>query len=545
MLILEALNIKKYYSDRLIIGFDRLKIYSGDRIGIVGQNGSGKTTLLNILSQDIEPDEGLVRKYGDIAYIRQFSQEDIEADPKVLSEFELSDKKDRINYSGGEKTRIKIANAFSSEKLLVFADEPTSNLDTKGVQLLKKRLLSVESLLLISHDRELLESVCNKILEVNNGKISVFNGCFSFYEKQKYLEFKSQEQEYNKYIQERSDIEEAIIERQGKSKAMRKAPKRMGNSEARLHKRESNEKKEKIDGAANILKTRLEKLEVKQKPKELPKIKLDFSLTNPPANKIIISSDKLNFGYDSKSVFDCAKFKIYNGKKTVLWGENGTGKTTLLNLISQNENDIYIVPKARIGYFKQGFENIDMDRSVMENVMKDSIQNQSIARTILARLLISGDDVFKKVGVLSGGERIKVSFAKLFVSNSNVLLLDEPTNYLDIQSIKALESVLLEYEGAVVFVSHDKTFVANVADRMLVFENQKIKEYDGSPKTYLQDGQNKEIHKNSSDNELKRMTIQLRMTEIISKLSLPGGDKQALEDEYQSLLLQFKQLNKL
>jgi macrolide transport system ATP-binding/permease protein len=374
MLILEAGNIKKYYSHRLIIEFDELKVYSGDKIGIVGQNGSGKTTLMNILSNEIEPDEGFVRQYCDIAYIRQFSDEMIEADQKILSELNLSQKLNQKVFSGGERTRIKIANAFSNENLLLFADEPTANLDYKGIELLKQKLYEMDSFLLISHDRNLLDCLCNKILEVRDGKIKLYNGNYSSYKEQNELELRSAEQEFEKYISEKTKLEEAVRDRQRKSRSMKKAPRRMGNSEARLHTREANEKQEKVNNAVNSLKTRLQKLEVKEKTKELPQIKLDFSLTNPPENKIVISAEKLNFSYGKKKIFDNVNFNIYNGSKTALWGENGTGKTTLLNLInSKSSENIYIVPKARIGYFHQSFENLEDNKSVLENVMKDTL----------------------------------------------------------------------------------------------------------------------------------------------------------------------------
>jgi len=486
MLFLEAANIKKYYSDRLILAFDGLKVYSGDRIGIVGQNGSGKTTLMNILSGSIEPDEGLVKQYSDISCIRQFADEStVNADRKLLNEFNLANKADQGVFSGGEKTRIKLANALGHTGTLLFADEPTANLDYKGVELLKVKLSHFDTFLLISHERSLLDELCNRIIEIKDGSIRFYEGNYSFYKEQNARELQLMGQEYENYVSAKAKLEYAISDRKVKSKSMRKTPKRMGNSEARLHKRASNEKQEKINNAANSLKTRLEKLEVKEKPRELPKIKLDFSLTNPPENKIVISVQKLSFSYGSNMIFDNAGFKVCNGSKTALWGENGTGKTTLLNLISSNANgEIYIVPKARIGYFQQGFENLEYGRSVLDNVMKDSIQSQTVTRTILARLLISGDDVNKNVGVLSGGERIKVSFAKLFVSNANILLLDEPTNYLDMLSLEALESVLCEYEGTVLFVSHDKAFVNSIADHLLVCENKSITGFDGKLNDY-------------------------------------------------------------
>lgn len=540
MLILEVHQIKKYYGDKLIIRVDDLKVYSGDKIGIVGLNGSGKTTLLNILSGDLEPDEGYVRQMCDIAYIRQFSDENINAGEKALSEFNLSHKKGQENYSGGEKTRIRIANAFSKENIMVFADEPTSNLDMQGVELLSKKLSAVETFFLISHDRALLDHLCNKIIEVRDGGIKEYQGNFSYYQQQRVLEHKNAINEYEKYILDKEKLEDAIENRKHKSRSMRKAPKRMGNSEARLHRRAAAEKQEKIHNTVNSLKTRLEKLETKEKPKELPKIKLDFTLTNPPENKIIISAKKLSFSYGSRRIFKDASFDIPNHSKTALWGENGTGKTTLLNLIhSQTHDKIRIVPKANIGFFQQAFENLDDEKSVLENVMESSVQSQTVARTILARLLFVGDDVYKKVGVLSGGERIKVSFAKLFVSDANLLMLDEPTNYLDMSSIEALENVLKEYEGTVLFVSHDRAFVNTVANRLMVFKNQQITSFEGTLDEY-QNAQEKRNSHYNAQTDLERMALQMRMTQVVAQLSDPKADKEALEAEYQSLLLQLR-----
>jgi len=540
MLLLEAANIKKYYSDRIIIEFEELKVYSGDRIGIVGQNGAGKTTLVNILSKEIEPDEGYVKLYCPVSYIRQFSDEGIDAEQRLLKEFNLSQKSQQKAFSGGEKTRIKIANAFSSENLLLFADEPTANLDYKGVELLKQKLSEVDSFFLISHDRQLLDSLCNKIIEVRDGKLKYYSGNYSFYKKQSEMELEYALYEYEKYISEKASIEAAIKDREERCRTMRKTPKRMGNSEARLHKRETTQIQKKIHNGIKSMETRLKKLEVKEKPKELPKIKMDFTLTNPPENKIVISAENLSFAYGKKKIFDGAGFSIPKGSKTALWGENGTGKSTLLNLIYQNSTDsIRIVPKAKIGYFHQAFENLEYDKTILENVMLDSVQSQSVVRTILARLLFKTDDVFKKIRCLSGGERIKVSFAKLFVSDANILLLDEPTNYLDMQSIEALESVLKDYEGTVLFVSHDSRFVNNIADRIIVFENGKITTFEGTLEDYKQS--QKKTQANLSG-ETDKIILEMKISEIVAKLSNPNADKEALEAEYQSLISKLRAL---
>lgn len=544
MLILEASKIKKYFGDRLVLDFNELRIYLGDKIGVVGQNGSGKTTLLNILSKELEPDEGFVKTYCTISYIRQLSDEAIETDPKRLSEFNLTDKYHQKVMSGGEVTRLKIANALSNDHLILFADEPTSNLDYKGIDLLKQKFSELETFMIISHDRELLDTLCNQILEVKDGKIKMYSGNFTSYMEQKEIEDKQQELEYEKYISERDRLKKAIQLSETKSKSMRKAPKRMGNSEARLHKGKASEKKKKLDQSGGIIKSRLERLEVKEKPREITQIKLDFSLTNPPENRIVISANDLSFSYGSKNILKKVKFEIYNGSKTVLWGENGSGKTTLMNLINQAKTDeslnIRIAPKANIGYFQQNLENLELDKSILENVIKESIQSQTVVRTILSRLLFCGDDVYKKVGILSGGERIKVSFAKLFVSEANVLLLDEPTNYLDMKSIEALESVLKDYEGTVLFVSHDRKFVNAIANRVLVIDNQVVKDFKGNLNDYYLESQ-----KPSKEETLimsQKLILQMKITEVITKLSVPSQNKEALEIEYEELILKLKQL---
>jgi macrolide transport system ATP-binding/permease protein len=204
MLILETKNIKKSFGDRIVLDYDQLQIRSGDKIGVVGQNGAGKTTLLNILSGELQPDEGIVKRFCDAAYIKQFSDEDVEADNMVLSEFNVIDKNKSNRISGGELTRLKIAGAVSKNNLLLLADEPTANLDFEGIQLLKNKLLQSEALVLISHDRELIDSVCNRILEVSDGKLTFFDGNFSFYKAQKEKMKEREWFEYENYLSEKN-----------------------------------------------------------------------------------------------------------------------------------------------------------------------------------------------------------------------------------------------------------------------------------------------------------------------------------------------------
>ncbi|MCX8131599.1 MAG: ABC-F type ribosomal protection protein [Clostridia bacterium] len=539
MLIFEAINIKKYYGDQLILSFDSFKIHSGNKIGIVGQNGAGKTTLLNILAGETDPNEGIVRRLCQFAYIRQFSDENIEANTQILKEFGIINQIDHQIVSGGEFTRLKVAEALSRNSILLFADEPTSNLDYEGIDLVKNKLLEVDTLLLVSHDRDLLDTLCNKIVEIKYGKLFFYNGNYSSYQKQKQMETEREWREYEQYKTEKIKLEKVFEKKIIEAANIAKKPKnptRICSDTPCARSRGSSQKN--MERAAKAVLSRIKRLNVKQKPKELLSINLDFSLTDPPQNKIVISCKDLSFSYNKNVIFNNASFKVYNGEKIALLGNNGTGKTTLLNLINNLDQRIYLVPKLAIGYFHQDLKNLDYNKTVLENVMQDSIQSESIIRTVLARLLICGDNVYKKVEVLSGGERIKVSFAKIMLSKANILLLDEPTNYLDITSIRALQNVLCDYDGTVLFVSHDKSFVDAIANRLLILRNNQIHEFEGNLKKYEESIQ---FTKNTNL-ETQKLVLQIRLTKVVSKLSLRNADKETLEKEYQNILAQLKSL---
>ncbi len=533
-LLLESFHIKKYYGERLIFELPDFKIYAGDKIGIVGPNGAGKTTLLNILSGDVLPDEGTCKQYCEIAYIKQFSNEVATGDASMMRAFSLNGKTNRENVSGGEQTRIKIANAISQNPVLLFADEPTSNLDYKGIGLLREKLSAVDTFVLISHDRDLLDGLCNKIVEIREGTIHFYHGNYSFYVEQAEAKMKRANFEYEQYSNEKARLELAISNTKQKAKSIQKTPKRMGNSEARLHKRSSTEIEQQLNNATNAMKTRLSRLEIKEKQKEIPKIKIDFSLTNPPENKILLSGKHIHFSYGNGEnvIFEDGKFDIYNNTKTAIIGENGAGKTTLLNLLANKNENVYIVPKVKLGYFYQRFENLDFEKTVLENAMMDSIQNQTTVRTVLARLLFKGEDVFKKVSVLSGGEKIKLSLAKLLTSDKNILMLDEPTNYLDISSIEAVQELLLEYEGTLIFVSHDKSFVDAVANKLLIIEEKNIKSFDGNLSAY----ENRNKKGSTLKDENNKLLLEMKLTRILSAMSMKDADKEALELEYQEII---------
>jgi macrolide transport system ATP-binding/permease protein len=218
----------------------------------------------------------------------------------------------------------------------------------------------------------------------------------------------------------------------------------------------------------------MEHMEVKEKPRELPVIRPDFQLTDPPQNRIILQAEHLSFAYpNGRTIFDDAAFQLPRGSRTAVLGPNGAGKTTLFRLIRQGDM-IRSVPKARLGFLHQDMSGLKEKETVLESVMRESVQKEGVVRSVLAQLLFSARDINKPVYVLSGGEKIRLCFARLFTSSANVLILDEPTNYLDIPSVEALERLFSEYEGTMIFASHDETFVSAVATERLVIRNHKI-----------------------------------------------------------------------
>ena len=335
----------------------------------------------------------------------------------------------------------------------------------------------METFVVVRHDRALMNEVCNKIVEISDGKLTEYNGNYEDYHKQKTALKPRQWAEYEQYTVEKKRLTEVYHEKKNVARDMTKKPVNMSYSEFKMrnfigHHMPCDRALNMEKSAANVLK-RIEHMEVKEKPRELPKIRPDFRLTNPPENPIVIRGEHITFGYGEKLLYEDASFAIKNRSKVAILGENGVGKTTLLNMILDRKQ-ISVVPAAKPGYIRQNMSQIDLEKTVLQNAMDVSIQSRDITRTILARLLLSERDMNKKAGELSGGERMKLAFAMLFVSDVNLLILDEPTNYLDLPSMEALETLLREYEGTLVFVSHDMEFVENVATERLRIADGKM-----------------------------------------------------------------------
>ena len=495
-LLMQAEHIALSFGEQKVLDIDRFAVYQGERIGLVGANGAGKTTFLRVLSGELEPDAGTVKRMCDVHFFRQFSEgiDPFELEGKEMKAMRIQDKVWQETVSGGEDTRMRLAWMFSSGKMLVFLDEPTANLDMKGIALLKQKLLELDTMVIVSHDRALLNALCTRIVEIRNGQLASFEGNYDDYTRQKEQNIQRQWTEYENYTSEKKRLEKVYLQKKQKAASIEKLPKGMTPREAGLRnflsKHPKDAKAGRMEASAKNVLERLEHMEVKEKPRELPRMRPDFRLTDPPENAVVIRGEGICFSYENGGeIFRDASFQIRNRSRVAVVGANGAGKTTLLKLITREypleKGSLYVVPKASIGLLSQNMASLDYGKTVLENVMEDSVQNESIARTILARLLLSAQDMGKDAGVLSGGERIKLAFAKLFVGKANVLILDEPTNYLDIPSVEALEEMFAAYEGVLVFVSHDEAFIRACATEILEVKDGKTVPYLGTPEEFF------------------------------------------------------------
>ncbi|MDN9636410.1 ATP-binding cassette domain-containing protein [Clostridioides difficile] len=546
MLLVKVENLKKYYADKLILDIDKLEILENDKIGLVGSNGQGKTTLLKAILGEIEIDEGYTYLTGSYSYISQ-SENNIRtcSHSKEKSLLNAPDKFEEY-LSGGEKVKLKIADALSNKKNIIIADEPTSNLDKKSIGVLEDMFKRHEgALLLISHDRRFLDELCTTILELEDGKLKAYKGNYTDYLMQKDEEVKRADFEYQEYVKEKKRLEKALLYKKALSDGIRKTPKRMGNSEARLHKMGGQTNKKKLDSNVKAIKSRIDKLEVKNKPKVSKEMNIKIQDGMEIISKNLIEVKDMTLKLENKLLLDNVSFKIKRGKKIALLGDNGCGKSTLIKEILADKNDdIKINDKVKVGYFDQNQSLLDEEKSVLYNTKVNSSFDESFIRINLSLFGFKGDDVYKKVKVLSGGEKVKIALCKIILEDNNFLVFDEPTNYLDIKSMEALEKALINTDKTMLIVSHDRVFVSHICNYIIEIKDAKIREFDCNYEEYIINRNKKTPSREKQTKKENLLVLENRLTTVISMLSIEKDNlkKELYESEYNELL---KQISKL
>ena len=531
-MILSCQNISKAFVENQVLKNVSFHIEDHEKAAIVGINGAGKTTLLRIIVGEMTPDDGQVvlAKDKTLGYLAQNSTVDtshtiyeellsVKADLLRLEEkirecennmkhadgdaledlmkqytslthaFETGGgylyrselvgvlkglgftedefSKPVATLSGGQKTRVALGRLLLQNPDLIILDEPTNHLDMTSIAWLETYLLNYKgAVLIVSHDRYFLDRIAGKVIEIDQSKATTFMGNYSDYAvKKEQLRVAA----WNAYMNQQREIkhQEDVIE---KLKSF--------NREKSIKRAESREKM-------------LDKIEVIEKPSE---VRTDMKLTLTPrilSGNDVLTVEHLSKSFDSHKLFTDVNFEIKRGEHVAIIGDNGSGKTTLLKilngLVPADQGTFRLGSNVEIGYYDQEHHVLHSEKTLFEEISDDyPYLNNTQIRNVLAAFLFTGEDVFKRISDLSGGERGRVSLAKLVLSNANFLILDEPTNHLDIMSKEILEDALNGYEGTILYVSHDRYFINRTAHRILDLTEGQFVSYVGNYDYYLE-----------------------------------------------------------
>ena len=480
-LCFELKNIELSYLDKEILRIEDLAIHQFDRIGIVGKNGAGKSTLMKLLAEEIQPTLGKVKSYVEPGYFKQLEapkKEEAGIDPALLSRLAVPQNSESL--SGGEQTKLKLAQLMSHYYEALLLDEPTTHMDQQGISYLIEELrYYYGALVIISHDRAVLDELVTKIWEVHDGRVHVYSGNYSDYRNQKKLEWEQQNQAHEQFLKEKSRLEMAAKEKMKKAEKVAQAGK-LSKRESKAMANRMTETKSKgtsqkaVHRAAKAIEHRMEKLE------EVRAVQVEKPIVFPRQkavelhNKFPIMADRFTLRAGDNILLEEVNFQLPLGKKIAISGANGSGKSTLLQRIARKDEQLTISPKAKIGYFQQMSYQFSSDETVFHYIKNHSEHEDSFLRSVLHSMQFVDTDLLKKVKKLSGGEAIRLQLCLLFLGSYNILLLDEPTNFLDIQAIEALEQFVRAYQGTVILVSHDEFFIRNTADIQYIIRNKNL-----------------------------------------------------------------------
>ena len=457
LMMINISNLNKAFLDKPVLRDVSFHLEEKEKAAIVGINGSGKTTLLRCILGEEEPDSGMIAfaKGKKIGYLAQ-QHADMAQDDR---EYDI--------LSGGQKTKKRLEEILLDKPALLILDEPTNHLDIESIQWLEKVLKRYSgAVLLVSHDRYFLDRIVTKIIDLEGGRARMYRGSYTEYAEKKR---RIREAERKAYLKQQLELrhQEAVIEKL-----------RQFNREKSIRRAESREKM-------------LEKMERLERPEEMQNEMRLLLMPKLLSGNDVLSVRELSKSYDGKMLFSHVSFSLKRGEHVAVIGGNGSGKTTLLKilngLIPADSGEFRLGAKVKAAYYDQEHAVLDLEKTIFDEI-RDSYPelDNTRLRSILAAFLFMGDDVYKKIGDLSGGERGRVSLAKLMLSDSNFLILDEPTNHLDIQGKEVLEEAIRNYEGTVLYVSHDRYFINRTAGRILELYEERFDNYIGNYDYYLE-----------------------------------------------------------
>jgi ATP-binding cassette subfamily F protein 3 len=552
------------------------QIKPGERIGLVGQNGTGKSTLLRIITGEYQPTEGGLSKSKDctIGFLNQdllsyesnesiynvalqafekalqlqreideimlrleydYSDEVLNALGNKQEEFEALDgyniqfkteeileglgfktadlKRPLSEFSGGWRMRVMLAKLLLQNPRLLLLDEPTNHLDLPSIEWLEDYLQSYEgTVIIVSHDRQFLDKMINKIVEVANKKVYVYTGNYSSYLIQKV---------------ERDDLQQRAFENQ--QQFIKQQERLIDRFKAKASK-------------ATMAQSRMKMLDKIERIEEVQNdeavMNLKFKIKQQPG-KVLVELKNISKTYGTQLIFKQANATIDRGDKIALIGANGKGKSTLLRIIDKSEGTQsgsveYGYNLLKTFYAQHQLESLNVQKEILQELSDmGSAKLENELRTILGCFLFTGDDVFKKIKVLSGGEKARVALAKTLIYEANFLLLDEPTNHLDIQSMNILIQALQDYEGSFITVSHDRHFISQIANKIWWIENGEIKEYLGTYDEWKFYMQERELTMKQESAVAKKNELTSSITKTVEKTPNSESDKQKKQIQQQ------------
>jgi ATP-binding cassette, subfamily F, member 3 len=524
--MLSIYNLSFYFGSRVIYENANLHIRPKDRIGLIGPNGTGKSTLLRLIDGEYKADKGEISRAKDctIGFLNQdllsyqsqhsilhvameafveandlkdkidtilhrleteYSDElinqltDYQSRYETLDGYSLQSKAEEIleglgfrtedlgrplkEFSGGWRMRVMLAKLLLQKPSLLLLDEPTNHLDLPSIQWIENYLQTYEgAIVVVSHDRYFIDTIANVIVEVSGGQLVYYAGNYEFYLEEKTLRQEIQKSAFENQQQKIKQTERFIERFRAKATKARQVQSRV----------KALERMELLDDVIDAT----------------AKVNFRFNFSQQ-TGKIVLDLKDVGKKYDTLTILNHTRAQIEKGDKIALIGANGKGKSTLLRIIAGDEA---ITGERQLGYnVKMAFyaqhqlESLHVDNSLLEELKQAGTQKtETELRNILGCFLFAGEEVFKKIKILSGGEKSRVALAKVLISHANFLLLDEPTNHLDIQSVNILIQALQQYEGSYVVVSHDRFFIAEIANKIWYIENQQIKEYPGTYEEY-------------------------------------------------------------
>ena len=575
-MILSVHGVNKSFDGKDILRDASFHVENNEKVAMVGINGAGKTTLLKLIIGELSPEAGEITFSKDITWGYLAQNQNIDTNNTIYEEFkevkrdiidleeniraaeeqmkhlqgdelnELLNRYTRMNeefqrrsgyawkseiigvakglgfvdeeldkkistLSGGQKTRVALGKLLLQSPDLIILDEPTNHLDMTSIRWLENYLLNYKgAVLIVSHDRYFLDKIADKVVEVENCKVSTFMGNYSAYavkKEQKRLV------EWNAYIKQQQEIkhQEEVI---AKLKSF--------NREKSIKRAESREKM-------------LDKIEVLDKPVEInDSMKITLKPSFESGNDVL-QVEGLAKAFGNEKLFSDLNFEIKKGEHVAIIGDNGTGKTTLLKIINQAEKmdagTVTLGVRVRIGYYDQEHHVLHDEKTLFEEISDayPTLNNTEIRNT-LAAFLFTGEDVFKRIGDLSGGEKGRVSLAKLMLSEANFLILDEPTNHLDITSKEILESAISGYEGTVLYVSHDRYFINKTATRILDLNGGQLVNYIGNYDYYIEHVEDRMLRLKAESGAAVAANTQAQTQAGTSKSSEGAGDWKAQKE---------------